>query len=309
MAPIENQKTNTINDKVFTDNPFGYLFSDNHASFNFANNNGYTEFTSSSSPDAGSGFEDMGTGSLTYINTSFPIYYGAFENYGDGWFRVILLDVIFNTHQEPQNYNGIAFNLKSPYDGEIYPGEYKPSTNAAPYSLEDCILGLYMNTSSEEIYEPYLQVTVSKTGNMYNFTFLGMVEIGKGVNGFFSGQLTNLDPEPNPSGYMSAKVNGMNWNASMFYAELDDTYDVLIIYGENTYGEIINLNLYSNHKTANYIRNDIIYPSSVPNIIITENTGTNISGTFSFSGYDWETNTGSAIITDGVFYNVPFIEK
>ena len=320
--PQEQWKTGAFGNKKFTDSPIQKVFTKYNGSVNFANNSGNTHFTGSNGPGSGSA---TGNGNFTYDGISYPLIFGGYAAYEDGWYEVILIDQVFNIGDDPINANAVGFDIRSGSLDELADGHYYYSQSEYPYTFYWAGIVIHLNTNQEEFYD-FIDgdLGISKSGDTYSLTFAGFLDNGKAVSGYFTGKLIDLDfdPDPTPTAVMNAQIGGVSWNATAVYAYTESQNSYISIYGENNNGDFIALDLDKNAiytgaslslssgifsiVYGNYNTGDNYFASEYANVNITSYLGTSISGTFSFSCQNY--NNMVVVVTNGIFANVPVTE-
>ena len=315
----ETQKTSAIGDKVFTGNILQKVFTNYYGSFNFADNAGSNHFAGSNEPGSGS---PTGYGNFTYDGISYPLIFGGYDDYDDGWFEIIFADQWFTMDEEPIDINAVGFEIRSGLQDEIAAGQYVFSQSGNAYTFDWGGIGIHINTGQEEFYD-FIggMLSISNSGNNYVFNFSGMLDNGKPVSGYFSGSLfdlfSDIDPNPDPIAVMNAKVNGNSWVATTSYAY--NTGNFTSVYGESGNGDYISLDLNTSDVATgaslslgngvygalfgNYNNGSIYYATTTASVYISKISDGRISGNFSFVGQDYI--SGEVVnITEGAFLNI-----
>jgi hypothetical protein len=325
-------KSDASGDKIFTGDMHGNQFANGkinqmlanfNAQYNFSDNTGNNIFTGSTpgTGGGGGGVVPIGSGSFTVDGQSFPLYAGAYEGWGDGWFGLCLIDQIpENWNDELIDFNALYFEMISNSNNEISNGTYLMSQSEYPFTFYYAGVGFNINTDNEHALE-FVQgeLIFSGIGNNYNITFTGILEDSRIISGSYSGQLVDLDDEPEPpASTMSAYINSNYWSTEYPYAYMDYSYGILSIYGASSAGnESINLILNSamissgaqltwengGVSSALYtLDNNYFYVYYSANVYISAYTGSSISGTFEFYAEDYYGNPAN--VTSGNFTNI-----
>lgn len=317
INPNNHKSTTTAMDKSFANGIHGNEFVSGQLNSvmthyngmtNFANNTGNNNFTGSGPGSGGGGNGNSGSGSFTVFNTTYPIDFGGFESWGDGWFSIYLIDV------DADFSNSVIFDILSPSESEIAPGTYYYSEENTPFTFNWSHVFLN-NEDSYEINDG--TISISHSGNSYSIIFNGTLAIGGSITGSYSGSLVNLGEEPEPTSSMSATIGSQAWVAENVFANLDSQYGFLTITGSRNDGSSISMELnqamiyqgaqltLSNdgvYFVNYYTVNGSYYADSYASVYITTYTSSSISGTFEFNGLDY--NNNPLLVTNGVFTNV-----
>jgi hypothetical protein len=328
IANPDTQKSETIvMDKTFANGMHGNQFANGkfnsvlthfNGMANFATSGGGNNNFAGSGGGSGSGGNGTGSGSFSLNGTTYPILFGGFESFDDGWFEILFLDETMGNNIT--GANAVAFDILSPSENEITSGIYNYSESYNPFTFDWGIVDLNIETGYEEYYEIVGgSITISKSGNSYSINFNGLLEGGGSVSGFYSGILVDMDEQepPPPTRGMSANIDGQSWVAEYAVATLDTQYGFLSISGYRNDQTSISFELDESmiytgaqltlsNEGVYYINcsfNGYYYAESYGIVNITSYNSSSISGTFSFNAINYSEDPIS--VTNGVFTNIP----
>ncbi len=311
LTAMDKKFDNGIHGNEFVTSQLNSVMTHYNGMTNFANNSGNNNFTGSGSNG------NSGTGSFTVHNISYPISFSGFESYGDGEFSIYFVDA--NNGLDYAEY-GIGFNFLSPSQDEIASGTYYYGEEYIPYTFAWSVVAINIDTEFEEFYHfTSGSFTLTKSGNNILVNFNGVLDDGAGITGFYSGPVVDLEeePEPAPIGTMSATIESQSWVAENVFADLDTQYGFLTITGSSYDGTTISMELNAEMLSAgvqlsiaNYgvifayfsSLNGSYYANSDAIVNITAYTSSTISGTFEFTGVNY--NNTPIIVHNGTFTNL-----
>lgn len=315
----DNQKSNAtamnktfangIHGNEFVSGQLNSLMTNHNGMTNFANNTGNNNFTGSDpGTGTGGGGGNSGTGSFSFGGTTYPIEIGGYENWGEGWFSIYLV--------EQNAPNGVVFDILSPSIHGIESGTYHYSEQHIPFTFEwaQVVIGnnYYYDFTGGSI-------SISRSANTYSINFIGELDNGDIISGFYLGNLIDLEeePEPEPISGMSATIGSQTWIADYPIATHDTEFGFLTIgsYGNDGSSLFMELDASMVYEGAQLtLQNDGIFSIHYYNptgyfsadsyaiVNITFFTSSEVSGTFEFNGIDYNNNT--IIVTNGMFSNV-----
>ena len=173
------QKSASIGDKVFIQDPYPIVFADNWVTPKFSDNSGQVNFTYSGIPGQGMGAGTNGLGYFKTENKTYPLTFGIAYHVGEHQYAISLYSQSF---ESPDEYDEIYFaglNINSYLPNEIAQGVY-------PYSWYPAIGYLNLAYIAFDIFE--------YDPGYYYYVESGSLQIDTGTPGYslyFEGTLDN----------------------------------------------------------------------------------------------------------------------